>query len=176
MEIWKSFIEGHYEASNLGRVRSIDKIVLFNGTPSIRKGTILKPTKNSKGYLTVVICVDGTRRTMYLHQIIAQVFIDNPESKPTVNHKDGDIFNNKVSNLEWMTFEENYNHAKENGFISKGNKKLTEEEVSKIKLLIYKGYSNPELSKLFNIDKATIRNIRIGKSWTQVKMAVESLI
>lgn len=169
MEIWKTYIDGHYEASTEGRVRSVDKTVLFKGTPGIRRGIVLKPTINSKGYLTVVICVDGTRATKYVHQIVAITFLDNPEDKPTVNHKDGNPANNKLSNLEWNTFEENYQHAQNNGLISAGNVKLKEEEVSEIKQLIASGLSNPELSKMFGVNRATIRNIRIGRNWTHVK-------
>lgn len=169
MEIWKPYIEGHYEASTSGDIRSVDKIVLFKGTPSIRKGIILKPTKNSKGYLAVVICVDGTRNTKYVHQVIASTFIPNPENKLTVNHKDGNPLNNHLDNLEWHTFEENYQHAQLNNLISAGNVKLKEVEVIEIKRLIVGGLSNPEIGKMFGVDKATIRNIRIGKNWTHVK-------
>lgn len=77
-EIWKPYIDGFYEVSNLGRIRSVDRICLFKGTPSIRKGIILKQTLNSKGYLTTVICVEGTRRTINSHRAIAETFIENP--------------------------------------------------------------------------------------------------
>ena len=100
MEIWKEYIEGHYEASTEGQIRSVDKVILFKGTPGLRKGIILKQTANSKGYLTVVICINGTRRTEYSHRIIAKTFLENTENKPEVNHKDGNPFNNVLNNLE----------------------------------------------------------------------------
>ena len=74
------------------------------------------------------------------------------------------------------TKDENYIHAINNGLVSAGNCKLIEKEVSEIKLLLAKGLSNPEIGRMFGVDKATIRNIRIGKNWTHVKMAVESHI
>ena len=174
MEHWKKYISGFYEASNYGRIRSIDRWVSFRGTPATRKGVVLSPTKNSKGYYAVVICVDGSRKTESVHRIIASVFVPNPFDFPEVNHIDGNPYNNRAENLEWCTAEMNREHAQINGFISVGNVKLTASEVAEIKLLISKGLSNPELAKRFQVDKATIRNIRIGRSWTHVKMAVES--
>lgn len=174
MEKWKSYIEGHYEVSDAGNVRSIDKTVLFKGTPGLRRGIQLKPTVNSKGYLTVVICVDGSRKTEYVHRIVAKVFIENPEKKETVNHKDGNVLNNAATNLEWNTSAENFEHAQANGLISAGNTKLKEQEVIEIKQLIVNGLSNPEIAKMYGVDKATIRQIRINKNWTHVAWPVES--
>lgn len=173
MEIWKTYIEGFYEVSNLGNVRSVDRVVTFNGTPSVRKGVILRPTKNSKGYMTVVICVNGTRTTKTVHRIVAQVFLDNPNRLPEVNHKDLDTENNSLLNLEWITPDDNKAHAIANGAISRGNVKLTESEVGEIKALLSKGWSNPDIGRMFGVDKATIRNIRIGKNWTHVKACRE---
>lgn len=171
MEIWKDYIAGYYQASNLGNIRSVDRVVKFNGTPAIRKGIQLQPTINSKGYLTVVICVNGKRSTQYVHRIIATTFHAKPADKTEVNHKNGKVLENQESNLEWVTRSENLEHAVENGLITTGNVKLTQHEVSEIKLLIYEGLSNPAIGHQFGVDKATIRNIRIGKSWTHVKMA-----
>ncbi len=169
MEIWKEYIKGNYDASDKGQIRSIDRVVLFNGTPGIRKGILLKQTVNSKGYLTVIICVNGTRKTEYSHRVIAKTFIENLEDKEQVNHMNGNVLDNSVDNLEWCTHEENYMHAQMTGLISKGNPKLIEQEVSEIKCLINSGLSNPEIAKVYGVDKATIRNIRIGKNWTHVK-------
>ena len=54
---------------------------------------------------------DGSRKTTKRHQLVANVFIDNPENKKTVNHIDEDKTNNCVENLEWMTQRENANHG-----------------------------------------------------------------
>ena len=169
MEIWKPYIKGYYEASSEGNIRSVDRTVIFCGTPGLRKGITLKQTVNSKGYLTVIICVDGTRKTEYSHRIIAKTFLDNPENKPEVNHKNGKVLDNNVLNLEWVTYEENYIHAQMNGLISRGSCKLVEEEVREIKFLLKQGCSNPELARVFNVNKATIRQIRVGNTWTHIK-------
>lgn len=81
-------------ASSLGRVK--------------HNGKILKATDRGKGYLTVFVC--GKNR--YLHRIIAQTFISNPENKEQVNHIDGNRHNDRVENLEWVSRLENMKHAK----------------------------------------------------------------
>lgn len=53
----------------------------------------------------------GKKKIKYLHRLIASYFIPNPNNKPCVNHKDGDKSNNNVSNLEWVTYSENHEHA-----------------------------------------------------------------
>lgn len=82
-------------ASNLGRVT--------------HNGKFLKATDRGNGYLTVHI--EGKNR--YLHRIIAQAFIPNPENKSEVNHIDGNRSNDCVKNLEWVSRLENAKHAKE---------------------------------------------------------------
>lgn len=173
-EVWKDYIPNFYQISNLGNIKSVDRSVLFNGTPGLRKGIPIKQTINSKGYQTVVICVNGERSTEHTHRIVATVFHENPLNKPEVNHKDCNTLNNHENNLEWITREDNLLHAYENGAISAGNVKLTAHEVSEIKLLIHRGFCNPEIGKMFGVSRSTIRQIRIGKNWTHIKMAVES--
>jgi hypothetical protein len=60
-------------------------------------------------------------KKVYLHRILAELFIPNPENKPCVNHKDGVKYNNSLSNLEWCTYQENNNHAFDTGLQKKGS-------------------------------------------------------
>ena len=93
-EIWKDIFcyGGDYQVSNLGRVRSCKR----------KSRKILKPIKLSNGYKAVNLYSDK-RRMEYVHRLVAQAFIPNPNDYPYVNHKSEVRTDNRVSNLEWCT-------------------------------------------------------------------------
>lgn len=108
-EIWKDIqgLEGYYQVSNLGRVRSLkrlsSKIKRFYG------GNILIPQKTRKGYLQVCFSKYGAWvLTARVHRLVAEAFLPNPDNLQEVNHKDEDKTNNRVDNLEWCNSM--YNH------------------------------------------------------------------
>lgn len=113
-EVWKDIkgYEGFYQISNIGRVKSL---VGWNRHRYIQRELILKQTMSTTGYLKVELKKDGKRKSIKVHRLVASAFLDNPEGKKTVNHKDGNKTNNEVSNLEWNTHSENINHAFETG-------------------------------------------------------------
>ena len=105
MEVWKDVkgYEGLYKVSNLGDVWSVTKN---------RK---LIPCKHKRGYLLVKFTVNQKAKNFYVHRLVAEAFIENPNSKKEVNHKDGDKTNNRVENLEWCSGFENMIHSYESG-------------------------------------------------------------
>ena len=113
MEIWKDIegYEGLYQVSSLGRVKSLSRRDRLN---RVIQEKILKPQLHRTGYLQVILCKEGKRRSYLVHRLVAETFIDNPEDKSQVNHKDEDKTNNKVENLEWMTARENTNYGTRN--------------------------------------------------------------
>ena len=104
-EIWKDIpnYEGLYQVSNLGRVKS---------TPICKhkKPRILKNIPRN-GYFSVILCDGKTQKNVFVHRLVAECFVPNPENKPIVNHIDGNKSNPHFSNLEWCTQKENVNHA-----------------------------------------------------------------
>lgn len=126
MEIWKP-IYGfpHYEVSNKGRVRSLDRYSYHPQGRRLIKGKILEGGIDSYGYHIVLLYFSsgGNRWTAKVHRLVAEAFIPNPENKPEVNHKDGNKLNNHVDNLEWVTSSENIQHAFEKGLRVGPNKK-----------------------------------------------------
>lgn len=121
-EIWKDIkeFEGLYQVSNFGRIKRLSKKVYNSGLVHnkkyfISKEIILKNATISKGYLGVTLTKDKKRYPKKVHRLVAQAFIDNPENKPQVNHKDCNKQNNCVDNLEWCTNSENQIHAFTNG-------------------------------------------------------------
>lgn len=94
----------HHQVSNLGRVRSVDyTVVKKNGVWHI-KGKIIKQHINSAGYVT---CSGG----VFLHRLLAEAFIPNPDNLPCVNHKDENKLNNSIDNLEWCSYSYNNSYG-----------------------------------------------------------------
>jgi hypothetical protein len=112
LEEWKDIegYEGFYQVSNLGRIRSLDRI---SGGKRY-SGKILSGRGNGK-YVVDVLCKDGKRQTVRRHRIVAEAFIPNPHNKPEVNHLDGNKENNATNNLEWSTKKENTDHSWKQG-------------------------------------------------------------
>lgn len=109
MEQWKD-VKGYedlYQVSSLGRIRSKDRKIITSRYSCIRKGKILKGSSNGKGYMKFELKRNGTKKREYIHRLVADAFLENPDGKPCINHKDNNPSNNAVSNLEWCTHKEN---------------------------------------------------------------------
>lgn len=124
-EIWKDIkdYEGYYQVSNLGNVRSIGRMIdRRNSQNYFLSSKLLKQFDNGCGYKTVCISKSSKPKKMYVHRLVAEAFLINPDNLPEVNHKDENKANNSVDNLEWCTpkYNKNYgNRAKKFG-ISRG--------------------------------------------------------
>ena len=118
-EIWKPTPYDGYWISNLGRIKSyrVDKV----------NGKIMKPYACTKGYLQIDISFDGRKRKnrkhFFIHRLVAEAFIPNPDNFTQVNHKDEDKANNRVDNLEWCTNEYNANYGTKNERVAAKNRK-----------------------------------------------------
>ena len=109
-EIWKPItgFEGMYEVSNLGRVKSCKRTRLSKAKSiSQVQERILKQRGDKDGYLEVALSKDGKLHYFRCHRLVASAFIPNPNHYPVINHKDEDVTNNQVSNLEWCSFSYN---------------------------------------------------------------------
>lgn len=124
-EIWKDIIgyEGLYQVSNLGRVRSLDRIIpkvtrWGTFTEHHHKGRVLKQHFDGLGhYLIVILRKDNESHTEQVHRLVGKAFLSCDDYSIEINHKDGCRTNNTVSNLEWCDRSYNLKHALNIGLI-----------------------------------------------------------
>jgi hypothetical protein len=162
IEIWKDIIdyEGLYQVSNMGRVKSYDRLECVNGVIRLRKGKMLKLSKCTNGYLKVSLRPIIDTQYKLVHRLVAQTFIENEYNKLTVNHKDSNRENNNVMNLEWSTHSENMYHAR-----TQGNAKFCyiekPQEIKNINTGEIINFKNTtELCKFFGKSKCWLNNKR----------------
>lgn len=160
-EQWKP-IEGYpdYRISNFGRVISLKRDI----------PRLLKPSTDRYGYLKVTLTENSKHDpNCKIHRLVAAAFIQNPENKPDLNHKDGNKANNHVSNLEWCTRSENTKHAIRTGLHIPFKAKITAKQAIEIFLKAHAGtLSLSSLSKEYGIAVSTILDIKNGRNWAKV--------
>lgn len=119
-EEWKEIpgYQGLYEISNLGRVKSLERTIVYppskfypNGRTRVLKEKFLTPCVDGKGYQFVQLFINGKFRSKKVHRLVAEAFIPNINNFEQVNHKDENKKNNSVDNLEWCTLIYNVNYG-----------------------------------------------------------------
>lgn len=170
-EIWKPIknYEGLYSASNTGKIKS-----LHYKHKNMEK--TLNLSKQSCGYLKVELYKNGKSKIYYVHRLIAETFIQNPDNLPQVNHIDGNKLNNNVNNLEWVTASQNQIHAVKNRLHApsyfKG--KFGSESLNSKQVLQYDLFGNfiklwccrAEASRFYNCNQSSINNCVAGRTKT----------
>lgn len=114
----------NYSINRLGQI--------FNN----KKGVLLNPVLNKSGYPLVKLYDRGKQFHLRVHSLVALTFIPNPEKKPTVNHINAIKTDNRVSNLEWATVEEQYDHAISLGLVQIGKSKTLNKLLSESNSLL----------------------------------------
>lgn len=178
MSEWKK-IPGHpkYEARSDGEVRNAET------------GYVMKGFVNHEGYRLVGLSDVPNKQTGYsVHRLIAFTFIPNPDQCPCVNHKNNIKSDNRAENLEWVSFQENTEHAYKIGafdnaikfrvkrFSGEGSNhaKLDWKKVTHIKNLYKTGeFSHRELSKIFCVSEMSVWAVLNGKSWKEEHRPLE---
>lgn len=178
-EIWGELKDyPNYAVSNYGRIKRIKRGIRYKNR---NVGLILKQYLTKEGYLQVFLCLNkqGTYKGKYIHQLVLETFTEKPSQKYEPNHKNGIKTDNKLDNLEWVTRKENLIHASKLGLLPKEhpwakgklppNTKLKREEVLEIKkLLKINNLTHKEISKKYNIGRATITAINMGIIWKTI--------
>lgn len=159
MEEWKD-IEGFekaYQVSTWGRVKSLKR---FNR----KEDRILSTCPDSNGYIKTCLSKDGVKITPRVHRLVAIAFISNPESKPCVDHRDGNKANNSVTNLRWSTYSENEKHSCRVLGKVPYQAKVNEDDVKEIRRL-YPSMTYKALGEKYSICKSAVFAIVKGINW-----------
>lgn len=146
-EKWKYFVNSQGQIKRKARVSPNNRLYL-------NKILDLKP--DSKGYIKIGLVTSGGIVYKYLHRIVAEIFLENPNNYQYVLHIDGNKLNNSVENLKW---------SKDNMNLRKNHSRLTEKDIEEIKKILPK-YSDSIIGRVFKVDRKTIYDIRNGLTWT----------
>ena len=164
----------YYEVSNLGRIRCIGgTFVRKDNKPYTLKALVLKPFISNCNYEILTLNLDINKKVL-IHRAVLETFnpVENMENLQ-VNHIDGNKRNNVLSNLKWVTREENMQHAMKKGLFNPQNRtgekhpmcKLTTKQVKEIREKIKSGnFTQRELAKEYNVSDCTISKIKIKKA------------
>ena len=163
IEVWRQIKNyPNYSVSNRGKIKN-NKTCL-----------ILKPMKARGNYLQVGLYKNKIMKRIAIHKLVLEAFIcKRPPNKQT-NHKDGDKANNSVTNLEWVTAQENITHAHKNGLSNSkgsknGNAKLKEFDVKFVKQLLKEcNFEQRDIAAMVGVNKSAISKIATERTWKHI--------
>lgn len=179
-EIWLP-IEGYeslYEASDHGRVRSLDRIGARPSAPRL-KGRVLKMPPDSGGYPQVTLCKDRIKQKTLAHTLVASAFLGPRPDGQEVCHGDGDPQNNHVGNLRYDTHEGNSADMIRHGRTMRGTansrNRLSPEQVLEIVAMSRRSPENHRpwrhhcaIAKEFGVSVGAVEGILRGKTWSHL--------
>jgi len=154
--------DGRYSVSCLGRVRANWADVPRRNLKKrirIEKSYFLKPIKNTSGYFRVAL---GRGKARYIHRLVAQAFLSNPDNLPQVDHIDGDRLNNSAENLRWITAKDNviyggHRHGFNPQRIASKRRSIHAARKEQYKEMLKQGASLRGIAKAFGTSHSSIR-------------------
>lgn len=182
-ETWKAVVgyEGLYEVSDMGRVRSLDRVIesgnRWGGVSRRRcKGVVLKPWPISKkaGYVALYLSVAGEIKACTVHSLVCRAFHGPaPTARHEVAHSDGDDTNNQASNLTWKTRIANHADKRRHGTHMCGERvpwaKLTDKTVRRMRELRREtGVSYESIGAAFGVSRRTAARAISGQHWAHI--------
>jgi hypothetical protein len=160
MTEWRP-IDQHYEVSACGRVRR-------------GGGEEIGQWLNHGGYRLVRL--SAPRRKAFVHRLVAEAFLENPNAYPFVNHLNHDREDNRVENIEWCTNVQNLAHMRAAGRQSKHwtgkrgpTSKFTDDDVIQMRELVKSGWDMRHFAFVHSVDISSIRKLVKGKTYSHIR-------
>jgi hypothetical protein len=178
-ENWERVEEtnGLYSISNMGRVKSHvkrerDESGRFTKITASNEGKIINTSVYGM-YKAIDYRKSNNRKILFVHRLVGEYFVDNPRNKPCINHKNGDKFDNRASNIEWCTHKENMEHYWNSDNAQRGenstNAKLTKEDVLEIRAAYRLGcFEYKDFVDAYGTSVDNIRHIIKRRSWKHI--------
>lgn len=171
MEVWAPVkgLEKFYEVSDLGRVRSITRMVRVRSGERLLKGRILKARAHPFGYPMVTMSAENKRYHRTVHSLVAEAFLGPRPDGFHVCHKDGRVWNCTLDNLRYDTPGGNSMDRLDHGTFQMGEEihsaVLTEKDVVKIRERRAAGDTLAEIARDFDQSEVNICKIVTGVKW-----------
>ena len=163
-----------YEVSNLGRVRSLDRVVPTKGIGTrLFKGKMLTPVVHPGGYIVIGLCAGGRLSQRLVHRLVALSFLGEP---PTPEHEaahlDGVRSNCALSNVAWKTKVENAADKVLHGTNNEGETNhrsgVDVSQVVKIVEAVRSGQMQTDVAEAYGLPVPTVNHIMTGRTWSTV--------
>lgn len=133
--------------------------VFPNGNVMKKSGEgFIKPHKEISGYMSVTLMINGSRKRIYVHRLVAMVYLDNAKKLPSINHKDGNKSNNNIDNLEWTNQSDNLKHAVKTGLLK----------------TVFSSDNQPKIRKHISVDQFTKDGVFIKTHYSIVDASRET--
>lgn len=169
IEEWRDIpeFEGLYQVSSEGNVRSLSHL---SSNAKRYKGRMLKSATGGKQpYAGVRLSNGAIKKHRTVHTLVAEAFLGPRPDGMVINHIDGNKRNNRASNLEYCTFQDNVRHAMRNNLLNRGENvptsKFTEAQAKEVLALSKQGKKFSEIAALTGISPRHVRNIAKGECW-----------
>lgn len=175
-EIWKPVVgyEGLYEVSNLGRVRSVGRVVTYrNGRRVHCRSRVLKPAEHPAGHLHVILCRVGKHVTAKVHRVVLEAFVGPCPEGMEGCHNDGNPADNALGNLRWDTHGANMRDRGEHGTGNEGERHGNSTLTEAVVLEIRQRYASEDITQTALARQYGLRNQHISKIvnrqlWTHI--------